>query len=66
MIYVHAGKNLNVMIPSEFCLVDGVPDSIRNNSQAMQSLLREIRYSPEQRMNQVSQMVAKLFEAGQK
>ena len=24
-----------VSLPSEFCLIDGVPDSIRNNSRAM-------------------------------
>jgi hypothetical protein len=28
-----------VSLPSEFCLIDGVPDSIKNNSRAMRTLL---------------------------
>lgn len=65
MIYVKAGKDRYLMIPSEFCLVDGVPDSIRGNSKAMRSLLNEVRYNPEQKMKQINTMVNKLFEAGQ-
>lgn len=47
VIYVKAGKDRWLKIPSEFCLVDGVPDSVRNNSQHMRKLLGEVRYNPE-------------------
>jgi hypothetical protein len=30
------------LIP-EFCLLDGVPDSIRNNSKAMRTLLNKVK-----------------------
>jgi len=33
----------SVSLPSEFCLVDGVPDSIRNNSRAMRTLLNQVK-----------------------
>ena len=64
MIYVKATKDRYLMIPSEFCLIDGVPDSIRSNPKSMRTLLNEVRYNPEQKMQQINQMVNKLFSAG--
>jgi hypothetical protein len=33
----------SVSIPSEFCLIDGVPDSIRSNPNAMRTLLAKVK-----------------------
>lgn len=36
----------NGQIPSEFCLIDGVPDSIRSNPMAMRTLLNKVKQTP--------------------
>ena len=64
VIYVKAGKDRWLKIPSEFCLVDGVPDSVRNNSQHMRKLLGEVRYNPEQKMKHIIGMVNELLKSG--
>jgi len=51
-----------VSLPSEFCLVDGVPDSIRNNSRAMRTLLDQVKQNPQQKLNAITGMVNKLFK----
>ena len=51
-----------VSLPSEFCLVDGVPDSIRNNSMAMRNLLNKVKQTPQQKLDAVCGMVNKLFK----
>jgi hypothetical protein len=37
----------NGSIPSEFCLVDGVPDSIRSNPSNMRNLLNKVKQTPQ-------------------
>jgi hypothetical protein len=64
MIYVKSGKDRYLKIPSEFCLVDGVPDQIRSNPKDMRTLLGEVRYNPREKMSMITGMVGKLFEAG--
>lgn len=54
------GKDISV--PSEFCLLDGVPDSIRNNSRSMRTLLNQVKQNPAQKMQSIIQMVQKLFK----
>lgn len=49
------------LIP-EFCLLDGVPDSIRNNSKHMRTLLNKVKQNPEQKMQSIVGMVNKLFK----
>jgi hypothetical protein len=44
------------LIP-EFCLRDGVPDSIRNNSRDMRTLLGKLKQNPEQKMSSIVKMV---------
>lgn len=38
---MHQGRTIS--LPSEFCLMDGVPDSIRNNSRSMRTLLNKTK-----------------------
>ena len=64
MIYVKSGKDRYLKIPSEFCLVDGVPDQIRGNPKDMRTLLNQVRYDPRQKMSMINGMVGKLFAAG--
>jgi len=52
----------SVSLPSEFCLVDGVPDSIKNNSRAMRTLLNQVKQNPEQKLKSITGMVNKLFK----
>ena len=51
-----------VSLPSEFCLVDGVPDAIRNNSRAMRSLLNEVKQNPKEKLDAIVGMVKNLFK----
>jgi hypothetical protein len=44
LIMNQGGREISV--PSEFCQLDGVPDSIRNNSRAMRSLLNAVKQNP--------------------
>ena len=43
-------------LPSEFCLLDGVPDSIRKGA-GMRDALAHTRISPRDKINQIQQMV---------
>jgi hypothetical protein len=60
LIMQQGGKNISV--PSEFCLLDGVPDSIRNNSRSMRTLLNQVKQNPAQKMDSIVKMVQKLFK----
>jgi len=44
-------------IPSEFCLVDGVPDSIRSNPAAMRTLLGQVRQNPQEKLDAIQKMI---------
>lgn len=44
------------LLPSEFCLIDGVPDSIRKSA-GMRDALAMTRVSPQEKLRQVQQMV---------
>jgi hypothetical protein len=52
----------SVSLPSEFCLIDGVPDSIRNNSTHMRTLLNKVKQNPQEKLEAVVGMVNKLFK----
>ena len=56
----HQGKLIS--IPSEFCLLDGVPDSIRNNGKSMRTLLNKTKQTPGQKMKSIVDMVNNLFK----
>ena len=43
-------------LPSEFCLLDGVPDSIRKGA-GMRDALAMTRISPQEKIAQIQQMV---------
>lgn len=47
-------------IPSEFCLVDGIPDQIRNSAQSMRSILKEISQKPSQKMQSLEALMNQL------
>jgi hypothetical protein len=64
MIFVKKGKDQYLKIPSEYCMIDGVPDAIRANPQNMRKLLGSTRTNPEKKMEDISGMVNKLFKAG--
>lgn len=44
LVMLQQGKK--IYVPSEFCIMDGVPDSIRNNGRDMRSLLDKTRQDP--------------------
>lgn len=50
VIYVKRGKDRWLKIPSEFCIIDGVPDSIRASPRHMRDLLAKSRYDPNEKM----------------
>jgi len=56
----HGTKIIN--IPSEFCLRDGVPDSVRNCGKSMRQLLNSVKQSPNQKMESITKMINKLFK----
>ena len=56
----HQGRLIS--IPSEFCLMDGVPDSIRNNGKSMRTLLNKTKQTPDQKMAAIVKMVNSLFK----
>jgi hypothetical protein len=60
LVMQHGGRSIDV--PSEFCLLDGVPDSIRNNSRSMRTLLNQVKQNPSQKMESIIAMVQKLFK----
>jgi len=55
----HQGRQIS--IPSEFCLLDGVPDSIRKDGRAMRTLLGRIKQNPQEKMKSIQSMLEKLF-----
>ncbi len=56
MLIVSQGGR-NIQIPSEFCLTDGVPDSIRNCSRSMRTLLGTVKQNPIQKMSSIVEMI---------
>ena len=66
MVFVKKGRDQYLKIPSEYCMVDGVPDTIRSNPQKMRTLLGSVRTNPEKKMKDIGHMVNRLFEAGAK
>jgi hypothetical protein len=61
MLVVKAGGR-DVSLPSEFCLVDGVPDSVRGNPMAMRNLLAKTRQNPQQKLDKIGSMINQLFK----
>lgn len=47
-------------LPTEFCLLDGVPDSVRKGA-GMRDALARTRIDPSEKMNRIHQMVKTLF-----
>lgn len=47
-------------LPTEFCLVDGVPDSVRKGP-GMRDALAQTRISPEEKIRRIQQMVKTLL-----
>ena len=52
-----------IYVPPEFCIVDGVPDSIRKNGRNMRTLLGKTRQDPNQKINSIVKMINKLFNS---
>ena len=52
-LLVVSQQGKNIQIPSEFCLVDGVPDQIRSNPRDMRQLLNEVKQNPTQKMDSI-------------
>jgi hypothetical protein len=50
MVFVKKGKDQYLKIPSEYCMVDGVPDTIKGNPMSMRKLLGTTRTNPEKKM----------------
>lgn len=59
---VMSTQGRQVSLPSEFCLIDGVPDSIKNNCSSMRTLLNKVKQNPQQKLEAVVGMVNKLFK----
>jgi len=53
MVFVKKGRDQYLKIPSEFCMVDGVPDTIRSNPMKMRTLLGSVRTNPEKKMKDI-------------
>jgi hypothetical protein len=47
-------------LPTEFCLLDGVPDSVRKGP-GMRDALAQTRIDPEEKIRRIQQMVKTLF-----
>ena len=39
-------NGMDILIPSEFCMLDGVPNSIRQSSRDMRNLLNSVKQNP--------------------
>ena len=64
MIFVKKGKDQYLKIPSEYCMIDGVPETIKGNPMKMRKLLETTRKNPQTKMRDIGGMVKKLFNAG--
>jgi hypothetical protein len=47
-------------LPTEFCLIDGVPDSMRKGRE-MRDAMAKTRIRPEEKMGRIKKMVSELF-----
>lgn len=43
-------QGMHIQLPSEFCLIDGVPDSIRSNPNFMRTLLSKVKQTPQEKL----------------
>ena len=59
LITYQNGREIS-LIP-EFCLMDGVPSQIRNNSRNMRTLLNQVKQNPDEKMRSIVKMVQELF-----
>lgn len=50
----------NIKIPSEFCLIDGVPSEIRNSSQHWRKCLAKISQKPQEKMRSLEKLMQTL------
>ena len=48
-------------LPTEFCLIDGVPDSMRKGPE-MRNAMAKTRIRPEEKMQRIKNMVTELFK----
>lgn len=53
-------------IPSEFCMVDGVPDQIRSNPMAMRNLLNKVKQNPQEKLESIKGMINNLIKKSTK
>lgn len=65
MLIVRA-QGHNCSIPSEFCIIDGVPDSIRSNPGSMRELLGKVRQNPSEKLNSIKGMIKNLLQGSSK
>jgi hypothetical protein len=56
-------ESKKVFVPSEFCVIDGVPASIRSNGRNMRNLLNTVKQNPSQKMDAIETIIAKLFNS---
>lgn len=49
-------------VPPEFCLLDGVPDQIRNSAPSMRALLNKVKMDPTEKLKSIDGMVDELFK----
>lgn len=49
-------------LPTEFCTVDGVPDSIRADPRKMKEVLQTCRKNPQQKLEEIQEFSQLLFE----
>lgn len=49
-----------IFIPTEFCLMDGVPSQIKNSSQDMRQLLNKVKQNPQEKLQKIDEMIQKL------
>lgn len=52
-----------IYVPPEFCIMDGVPESIRKNGKDMRILLGKTRQDPNQKIKSIVDMINKLFSS---
>lgn len=58
---VHIGGK-ECHLPPEFCMIDGVPQTIRSNPQLMREVLSTTRRNPEQKLHEIQEFSRKLFD----
>ena len=58
LVMIQQGKP--IYVPSEFCIMDGVPQSIRENGKNMRTLLGKTRQDPNQKITSIKKMIEQI------